>query len=208
MRKVLVIISFLFTGLLSFSQTKQDYEIYQLIIQNQLDKWKQDITPRIVVTDKLVDVDRQLFDDIAANMQQALALATQSNENSKYLNHLICCDTTFQHAIRVFTQQIYEPINIITNNLGFSPPVTIAKSQDIHKMFRKGNTDKVWKKFYKKYPDSLGFFQLSKVSYFDKFALVYIATSSNPLSEKGEIVILESDKNKWMITGHLVLWLN
>ncbi|SBW02181.1 hypothetical protein KL86DYS1_30214 [uncultured Dysgonomonas sp.] len=175
-----------------------------------MDRWKQDTISHIVLTDKLVEglSDKELFDDIAADMVSALALSTQWDEDGKYLDSLICCDMTFQEAMLRFTRQVYEPVSLEGDSLGFSPSVTIVKSQDICKMFRKGNPDKAYRTFLKKYPGRAGFFQLSKVSYFSKYALVHFIIYINPLNGAGKIVILDKDSGEWKVLGHLILWLN
>lgn len=208
MLKTVLWFLFLFSYLLSFSQTKQDYEIYRLVIQDQSRGWKQDTIPNIVLTDKLVDIDRELFEDIATDMESALALTTRWDENGKYLDSLICCDTIFKQAISHFARQVYEPVSLVGNSLGFTHSVIVIDSEIIHKMDREKNPDKAWKTFRKKYPDRVGFFQLSKVSYFGKYAFVHLIVSLNPLNGAGKIVILEKDGGKWKVSGHLVLWLN
>lgn len=66
-----------------------------------------------------------------------------------------------------------------------------------------------WSEFSKKYPHSKGFIQFSRVGFnTDRDqAIVYCGESTGSLSGAGHIVLLVKEKNKWILTTELRLWI-
>jgi hypothetical protein len=67
-----------------------------------------------------------------------------------------------------------------------------------------------WKAFYKRYPDAVGFFELSRVG-FNKssdIGIVYVGHLWGPMSGIGEIIKVQKINNNWVIVKRKNSWLS
>ena len=67
-----------------------------------------------------------------------------------------------------------------------------------------------WKKYYKKYPNSGGFIQLSEIVYSPERdrAVFYYERFSNPLNAVGEVVFMRKHNNEWYFVYVGELWIS
>jgi len=67
---------------------------------------------------------------------------------------------------------------------------------------------KGWNRFYKKYPQSCGYFEFSKIEYYHSYACLYVEHSANGLFGSGNIIILNFNDNSWKIIAKINLWVS
>ncbi len=101
---------------------------------------------------------------------------------------------------RVFT----EPPTLNDSTLSLSLPTKITNYRE----FNANKVDKLWKKFYRKYPSTFGFFELSQVVYDGDFACFYMGHHVMNLYASGDIIFLKNVKGTWKIIYQMNLWMS
>lgn len=70
------------------------------------------------------------------------------------------------------------------------------------------DSDKFWKRFYKKFPSAIGFAGFSNITYSDDKtkAVVYFQISRNGLNASGELFFLKKVSENWIIVQIHPIW--
>ena len=106
--------------------------------------------------------------------------------------------STFQLILDYFKNQTKEPLDATGFNL--QVPVIMINNAVLDKMFKPSVTQG-WISFNKKYHNSSGLFQFSRV-YFSKDvtkAVFYYSHRQSEFKEGGDLVIMERVNNKWQV---------
>ncbi|PIB34582.1 hypothetical protein BFP72_03735 [Reichenbachiella sp. 5M10] len=101
---------------------------------------------------------------------------------------------------RVFT----EPPTLNDSTLSLSLPTKITNYRE----FNANKVDKLWKKFYRKYPSTFGFFELSQVVYDGDFACFYMGHHVANLYASGDIIFMRNVNGTWEIIYQMNLWMS
>uniref|UniRef100_UPI00404B8E7E hypothetical protein n=1 Tax=Flavobacterium sp. TaxID=239 RepID=UPI00404B8E7E len=67
---------------------------------------------------------------------------------------------------------------------------------------------KGWKRFYKKFPNSVGYFQFSPIAYNKNYACFYMERRTNGLSASGDIIIMKFENMIWKQIAKINLWVS
>ncbi len=196
-----------------FCQSVTDYDIYSSIINAQLENWKvpKESNNEIVITDSLTTFSQRIdlkdyaesyFSEDKSTMYMAF----------NYKESLIKLGTNleFKDLYHRFATNYNKSRKLDPNNFHLFFKVKIVPSEEIENLFSKNKPkgfDKAWKKFYKKYPTTLGYFELSNIEYSDNFALVYLVHRAKPLIGSGELIIMKKVDKTWKIYESLDLWM-
>jgi hypothetical protein len=87
--------------------------------------------------------------------------------------------------------------------------VLLVSRREIRKVFSQGSDDG-WKEFYKRFPESGGTTNLSRVGFSKdgKQALVYIGRQAFSLAGRGRLAILSWNGKNWKLTKYIELWVS
>jgi hypothetical protein len=195
------------------SQSLTDYNIYSSIINTRLENWKisKESRNEIVITDYLTAfsqrIDFQDYAEIFAGDDKNLLYVTFNYKDSLIK---LSSSTEFRDLIKRFVTNYNKPRILTPENFNLLCNIKIVSSDKIQNLFsiRKPKAvDKAWKKFYKQYPNSLGYFELSNIEYSDNYALLYIVHRAKPLIGDGQLIILKKINNNWKFYESLNLWM-
>jgi hypothetical protein len=95
-------------------------------------------------------------------------------------------------------------------SLDASLTYTLVSADDFSNLFKKGVGGDGWAKFYKKYPNSSGYWEFSAVGY-DKIsaeALVYVGHHCGWLCGTGHLVLLAKENGSWVVKNRVMLWIS
>ena len=87
---------------------------------------------------------------------------------------------------------------------------TLVSDGDVSQLFKEGVGGDGWAKFYKKYPNSSGYWEFSAVGY-DKIsaeALVYVGHHCGWLCGTGHLVLLAKENGSWVVKNRVMLWIS
>ncbi len=100
-----------------------------------------------------------------------------------------------QEAFEDFARRNASPHKVPALSMGV--PLTPVPGSDIDKIFE----HHWWKDFYKKYPHTDGFLEVSLPGYSadHQTALVYISRSSGGLSGESDLILLEKKQGQWTL---------
>jgi hypothetical protein len=94
----------------------------------------------------------------------------------------------------------------------FNIPVKylLVTDKDIEPLFPKGEVDRVWRRFYNKYPKSSGIISLSNIGLNGEMtqALVYTGRSCGGLCGAGYYVMLTKEDGFWSIKSKINTWVS
>jgi len=97
----------------------------------------------------------------------------------------------------------------IEGRLDLKVKYSFLQDNDLDEFF-KGDLNKGWDEFYKKYPDSTGYIRLSRVA-FDpgrSEALVYVEHGCGPLCGTGCYILLSKLEKGWTVSKIALLWVS
>jgi len=125
-------------------------------------------------------------------------------------NKLICLDTAYINLYYML-DSLCKPNNRLSNSFFFKSKV-IFKDKPKEKRFGLFRTNhmKFWRKFYKKYPNSFGIFEVSDVFFSEdrNLAILYLGYNRQALSGKGAIYLLRKENGIWKIKKSRDIWMS
>jgi hypothetical protein len=208
----IIIFPLLLISQFCFTQTEKDYKIYSKLIGNQMLDWKinNDSSQVICITNRLTSFSSRVnfkeYIDMLFGSDRQMAYMTANYKDSicKLLDN-----PEFKELFQVFADN-YDEEQYLENTKFFLPyQVTLLDCEWIEFLF--GHSENVnyknaWKKFYKKNPNSPGYFEVSKIEYSENFGLVYIVHRAKPLIGGGKLIILKKVKDDWFKYDYLTIW--
>lgn len=207
------LISLLLFSQCCFSQSLTDYNIYSSIINSRLNDWKISKTSRaeIVITENLTAfsqrIDLEEYAEIFAGDDKNLLYVTTNYKDSLVK---LSSDEEFKELFKRFASNYNKPRNLAPESFNLPCDIKIVSSERIQNLFsiiKPKTFDKAWKKFYKQYPNSLGYFELSNIEYSDNYALIYLVHRAKPLIGSGQLIIMKKMNNNWQIYESLNMWM-
>jgi hypothetical protein len=209
MNKLLTIISII--PFYCFGQTKTDYELYSRIILNEFQEKKMEIGfyQNIVIIDNLTETSKSLFEEFCQDFEYNFESMVQINRKDSI--YYLTRNDEFKRLLNELCKE-YAVINsFVDSKFLIKQKVTILEKEKVEKIFKTKNAKQIensWKKFYKLYPESQGFYEFSKILYSENFALVYFVHKGNPLFGNGSIIIMKRNGQNFEIQEKLTLWNN
>lgn len=93
----------------------------------------------------------------------------------------------------------------LKNKFSISQSVIIISEKELNELNSKG-----WDAFYKKYPNSSGIIQISRVGLDNNQtqAIVYYGEQSESVEGAGYLIFLTKDKRKWIVKEQVMLWIS
>jgi hypothetical protein len=183
-----------------------DYKAYSRIIdsfnQECVQKYKKKGTRSILVnnTSKFENVYARIDNEYPKYLQYNCLTCTNRIDSSfvpdvRFLNLILKLDTVNKKTI------------IFSNKFKLQRYKTqIIDSIEFNSFFKDVKINDGWKRFYDKYPKSLGFMTLSKIAYSNdkKFCAIYIELRYNSLGAEGFVLLI--DLNNFKIIKKELLW--
>jgi len=86
----------------------------------------------------------------------------------------------------------------------------LVGKKELASVFRKGEFDMGWTRFYKKYPDSTGLIFFSKVGFSSDHnqAMLYAGRQCGGLCGSGSYLLLNKRNGKWVVEKDMGLWVS
>jgi|WetSurMetagenome_2_1015567.scaffolds.fasta_scaffold05508_4 hypothetical protein len=193
-----------------FAQEITDYEIYYAALSGRFKEWKVNIdtVKRIVVSNKLTISDHDegtlnsAIDDILRGYNQDLVL--YSRNDFKVFEYLK--NDSIKQLLEEFKYLPEKSVTLEKTGFGNNGNIELVDFMDIYKIFKDHYYEKEWKKFYKKYPNSHGFYQFSQIAKSPEFAVLYLVQRANPLNASACLVGLRKKDGIWTVIFNLYLW--
>jgi hypothetical protein len=93
----------------------------------------------------------------------------------------------------------------LENKFSIPQTVIIVSEKELNELNSKG-----WEAFYKKYPNSSGVIQISRVGFDNKQtqAILYFGEQSHYVAGAGYLIFLAKDEGKWMVKEQVMLWIS
>jgi hypothetical protein len=209
MNKLLTII--LFIPFYCFSQSKTDYELYSSIILHELQEMKIEtgFYKNIVITDNLTESSLLLFEEFCHDFECNFESMVQINRKDSI--YYLTRSEEFMNLLQELCEEYSVNTSFVGDKFQIEHKVTILKKEKVEKIFKTRSAkqiDNSWKKFYKLYPDSQGFYEFSKIVYSRNYALVYFVHKGMPLFGSGSLIIMKHDGQNYEIQEKLPFWLN
>lgn len=210
--RIITLLIFLFCQI-CYSQTNADYVIYSKILNNTIENWKFDSNKKtfIVITDYVTTFSQRInfkeYSEVFFGNNIQLAYMSLNYKDSLIK---IREDQEFIDLFNQFSINCYDSIHLSSIYFNIKPIVKVVEKNEIELLFSKSNNNSVkqsWKKFYKRYPESLGYFEFSKVEYSENFSVVYFVHRAKPLIGGGQLIVLKKYNNTWNIYESLNLWM-
>jgi len=207
------LIPFLLLSQCCFSQSLTDYSIYSSIINDRLESWKisKESQNVIVITDNLTAFSQRIdlhdYAEIFSSNDNNLIYVTLNYKDSLIK---LSSSTEFKELFKRFAYNYNKPRNLTPENFNLPCNIKIVSSEKIQNLFsiRKPKAfDEAWKKFYKQYPTSLGYFELSNIEYSDNYAIFYLVHRAKPLIGDGQLIIMKKTNYNWKFYESLNLWM-
>ncbi|MCD4793601.1 MAG: hypothetical protein K8R54_10230 [Bacteroidales bacterium] len=206
MTRFLIII--LLLPIISKSQNNSDYEIYSLLISENIDyrKLNTDTIAHIIITDNLTKFSRinSIPLDLLTKNNYKLAYEL-SDYNEKIFD--LAENNKFDKLVKDFESKLNYNTGLIADSFNLDITVKIIDNRKIEKLFD-SKIEQAWRKFYKKNPSSPGYFEFSKIGYYKNYAIVYFVQRAKPLLGSGSLEILFKEDNKWNKFLHINIWAN
>lgn len=207
--KLIITLLFSISSVLLWGQTKSDYEIYSTILNQLLAELeiRSDSSKSILVADESgkenidEDFEESLSIDVFPSTYQI-----HFYDKSKEFN--IFSDNEFKSLLLSFRNEIVLTNYISADSLNVDFPVSNINRRDLNKIFKTNRKRDPWKAFYRKYNNSLGYFEFLKIAYSDKYAILYYTHRANPLTGNGRFEILLNDSGKWIPCVYCNVWFN
>jgi hypothetical protein len=164
-----------------------------MLIDNQIINWKldNDSSKVIAITDKLTSFSSRIdFNDyvewlFGSDKQMAYMTANYKDSICKIIDN-----SEFKELFQRFANNYKKEQQFENRQFVLSNHVILIDYTWIEQLFNRSKTvnyKKSWNKFYKKYPYSPGYFELSKIEYSNNFGLVYMVHRAKPLIGYGKI---------------------
>lgn len=95
----------------------------------------------------------------------------------------------------------------LENRFNKSLHVILVSKEEFHEIFKDSNG---WDRFYKKYPDSHGSIELSRVAFGKNKnkAFLYFGNQRHWLMGIGYYILLEKENGKWIIIDKVMAWIS
>ena len=203
-----------FLSQLSFAQTeKQNYELYNLILSEQLNFGTDSKKDTIILIEQFhnkLDRNFQIFDTSADTL-------TKLDQNFILINTYR--DTTFYKRL-MSNPNLKKELSSLTSDFQNPPKldaqffhnknihIKTISSNKYHSYFGKGSKNKTaWKKIRKKY-GTTNVVAFSNINYQGDFAAAYYELNCGGLCGAGNIVIFEKIGGKWKIMTEYNLWMS
>jgi hypothetical protein len=183
-----------------------------MLIDNQMSKWgyHDDSDKVIALTDNLTNhaarIDFTEYADIIFGEDKQMAVMTVNYQDS--LLKLID-DSEFKELFYRFSDNFNSRNNLVADRFAFEYNAVILDNNWIDQLFSVVNSisyKKAWKKYYKLYPHSPGYFEFSKIEYSDNYGLLYWVHRAKPLIGGGKLVVLKKYNNNWITYDFLTIW--
>jgi phage pi2 protein 07 len=210
LKKLLTII--LLVSQLSFSQTeKDDYEIYSLILTEQLNFGIDKKTDSIVLIEQFVNKlnisDYELFDYKTDSISNSDINFINSNGVPDSIIKRIINEPELRNSIKYLTSDFDKQPKIKTELLSTEYlNVQDITSKKFYSYFgRKGWNKNGWKRIIRKYGTE-NIVAFSKINYNGNFATTYCEIHCEGLCGNGFFIILERVNGKWKRIASINLW--
>lgn len=211
MLKKLLILT-LFISQLSFSQTeKEDYELYLLILTQQLELGNKSQKDKVILIEQFKDEfdgDYEVFDHKSETITNPdLSMLKTMTYNDTIFIKRISIEPGLRNVIVKLTSDKSEHPKIKAELLKFSSidvgTITDKKFNSFFRNIRK--IDNGWKRINKKYGTNK-IVEFSQVSYNGQFASAYYGIHCGSLCGTGNIIVFEKVNGKWKILTEINLW--
>lgn len=205
MKNCLFILLYAFP-LFSSGQINTDSEIYSMVVNDKLSKWN--ITNESGKS--LLIIDQIRMENFDADFLESLSLEEFSYIISFYEDNdrfPILEDNDFKSLLSSLKGEIVLPVNMQENILTINIPYHFISRKEIDKLF-KGDSIKGWGNFYKMHPAALGYFEFSKITYSEKYAILYSAHRYNSLGGEGRLEIFIKEGANWKSLAYCNVWYN
>lgn len=213
MKKLLLTLLF-FISNLSFSQTDKDnYEIYNKIISEQLKFGIENKTDTIILIEDYSPKFSPDFDSVISFTSDSIPdwainnLAIQTNQNGAFIQRMIN-DYELKNAIKNFTTDFQNHPKINVEFLKSDKlNIQAIPSQKYYSYFGKKfkRIEKSWKRFKKKY-GTIHVIEFSKIKYYKNFAIIYYEHHCGGLCGSGKMIVFENNNGKWEILSEINFW--
>jgi len=193
-----------------YAQDKTDYEIYYAVLSNRLKEWKINIdtVKKIIISNKLTISDNDTgtinstIDEILNGNNQDLVFYSRNDFKAfEYLKN-----DSVKQLLKEFKIKFNQSVTLEKTGFESKGNIELVNFLDLNKVFKGHYYDKEWKRFYKKYPNSHGYYQYSKIVKSPEFAVVFLVQRANPLNASGCLVGLRKKDNIWSVIFNLYLW--
>jgi hypothetical protein len=194
-------------------QTKEDYQIYSKVINEQIDNWKiqKEKIANVVISNALTK------NDMIGELKSKIDIIYGKDKQMEYieLNYDTFKIKLFENrevkkALFDLVNKLDIPTNLNSIDFNLFCHVEIVKKEWLEKMFKSNGewrrVDRAWSKFYKKYPKSPGYFGFSQISYSGGFATLYKVHNVRPLMGGGTLVLLIRKNGEWEILTEVNVW--
>ena len=183
-----------------------DYKVYSRIIdsynQDCVQKYKKKGTRSILInsTSNFKNVYAQIDNEYPKYLKSNCLTCSDRIDSSfvpdtRFMNLILKLDTVNSKAVK------------FSNNFQLQRYKTqIIDSLEFHSFFMDNEINNGWKRFYDKYPKSLGIMTLSKIAYSNdkKYCAIYIELKYNSLGAEGFVLLI--DLNNFRIIKKELLW--
>ena len=200
MLKTTLLLPLIFLRFVGHGQQKDtsDYGIYSILIKNNISASRKSVAI-FNVTSRDEYVNPWWSDDTSSRQHLIsawLRIFFTEFDSSSYALYRDFCKKNWKSE--KLTKAFQLPIDVFL----------IKKPS--HKKLSRKSAESRWKKFYDKYPESVGIFEFSDVHYSkDRTkAVVYFAVHRNGLNGRGAIVILDKTEGHWKVRHEGNLWMN
>ena len=202
--------------ILSFSQDKSDYRVYSQLIEKQIEDWDSDWDEfsQLVITDRLTCF--SLDYDFKSFVEQALSDDTLTSYfivNNKDEIFKLLGDDEFRDLLTELTNDSISNTKLRASGFTLPIEIEIVKHNEIEKRFNAKNRkrfryDRAWKRYYRDYPKTPGYFEISKILESKNYGLIYFIQRASPLTGNGRLMIYEKNSDSWDFVDDIDLWFN
>lgn len=219
------------------SQVRDDNYIYSTAIDNFINRWNTEKSDKneLVLIKKFKPIKNYanevlFYFDTDTNPKRKKIEATEQLANQHFtIQETLGNEKTYREynfdcygnlindniEIRKTIESLKENFNNTPNfknvNLNINRKYYVISNFQRNLFFRHifGNRiTKGWKRFYKKFPKSVGYFQFSQIAYNKNYACFYTERNTNGLSASGDIIIMKFENMIWKQIAEINLWVS
>jgi hypothetical protein len=198
-------------------QTKEDYKIYSDLTNEKIIEWqKKSIkVSQLIITNNLTESSINLLSSSSldlldsANISYTYSIINVYDKDLSIIKFL--SDENYRTLMKMIKNEINSKVNLKLESFSSILPINIITKEWTDRLFEVHSYKKVnkaWDKFYDKYPNSIGFFEFSKVFHSQDYAILYFVWRAKPLVGNGELIILRQNNGVWEKIISLNLWNN
>lgn len=182
-----------------WGQTASDYEIYSVLIKKEFDQFRP--KTRYIVIDSIpLPMDRGSILSLLNNedWKETLEEPVDTIPNSpKYLE--------LDNLLRMALEEKHKDFKLLVESFDVKIPIKIMGAKERKKL---DNTKNFWEQYRELYPNNLGLYSFSHVSYSGDLAVVYMSYSIGPFAGSGGLIVMIKRKDKWEILFPLIMWIS